>query len=306
MQPDDSAIANQKVGIVTVTFGSGSVLPDFLRSVEGQTHRNFHLWVVDNASTDNTVEVLESSPGPNTTLILNDFNAGIAGGNNQGILAALAAGCDSILLLNNDVIFEPDLIQLLLQGLEEHGCSMTVPLIYYANPSDRIWCAGGTFQAQYAARSVHYGHDETDHGQFNEARVIEYAPTCCTLIKKEVFDSIGIMDESYFVYVDDNDFMYRALMKGFVTFYLPQAKLWHKVSSLTGTDSPFSERYLSRNRALFLCKHFSRPTVWKFTLMYRFNYLIRLLRGIDGFASFFRKQAAWSEGLRTAESTHRR
>jgi GT2 family glycosyltransferase len=298
--------SSQKIGIVTVTFNSGGVLPDFLQSIADQDYRNFHLWVVDNASSDDTLKVLEARSKPNITVVSNDFNAGIAAGNNQGILAALASGCDCILLINNDVFFKPDLIKLLLQGMYEHSCDMTVPLIYYADPADKIWCAGGTFQAQYAARSVHYGADETDRGQFSEARTIEYAPTCCTLIKREVFDSIGIMDESYFVYVDDNDFMYRALQKGFVTFYLPQAKLWHKVNSLTGTDSPFSQRYLSRNRALFLRKHFSRATVWKFTLVYRFNYLVRLLRGVDDYASFLRKQAGWSEGLRTAELSHRR
>jgi GT2 family glycosyltransferase len=288
----------RKVGIVTVTYNSAAVLPDFLRSLDGQTYRDFHLWVVDNASNDATLETLEPWDKPNLTVISNHFNAGIAGGNNLGILAALAAGCQYVLLLNNDVVFGPDLIQLLVQGLEKHACSMTVPLIYYADPPNRIWCAGGTFQPHYAARSVHYGADETDSGQYSQPKIVQYSPTCCTLIRREVFDAIGIMDERYFVYADDNDFMYRALREGLVTYFLPQARLWHKVNSLTGTDSPFSQRYLSRNRALFLRKHFSRWTVWKFTLLYRFNYLLRLIRGIDDYPSFVRKQAGWSEGLR--------
>jgi GT2 family glycosyltransferase len=294
----DSGKPSPKIGIVTVTYNSQEVLPDFLASLEAQTFRNFHLWAIDNASKDDTLKTLAAAGMPNLTIIPNVSNTGIAAGNNQGILAALAADCDSVLLLNNDVLFGPELISTLVKGLDEHGCSMVVPLIYYAQPPNRIWCAGGTFQQKYAARSIHYGADETDHGQFQRARIVEYAPTCCTLIKREVFDSIGIMDERYFVYVDDNDFMYRALQQNFVTYYLPAARLWHKVNSLTGTDSPFSQRYLSRNRALFLRKHFSRATVWKFTCLYRLNYLLRFLRGSDDYRSFLRKQAGWSEGLR--------
>jgi len=293
-----SSAQGRKVGIVTVAFNSAAVLGDFLDCLDRQTYRNFHLWAVDNASKDGTVEMLRAWDRPWLTLVPNDFNAGVARGNNQGIVAALAAGCDSILLLNNDVVFGADLVQLLLDGLEEHACSMTVPLIYFADPPDKIWCAGGTFQPQYAARGIAYGANEVDSGQYGRPRAVQYSPTCCTLIKREVFDAIGFMDERYFVYVDDHDFMYRAFKKGLVTYYLPQAKLWHKVNSLTGTDSPFSQHYLSRNRALFLRKHFNRWTVWEFTLLYRMNYLLRLVRGIDDYASFVRKQAGWSEGLR--------
>ncbi|QHN04321.1 glycosyltransferase family 2 protein [Granulicella sp. WH15] len=286
-----------KVGIVTVTFNSANVLPDFLKSLEGQDHPSFHLYAIDNASSDDTISILKSWQMPQLTIVANDFNAGVAGGNNQGITAALADGCDSILLLNNDVVFGLDLIRLLIAGLSDYACNMAVPLIYYYDPPKKIWCAGGTFQARYAARGIHYGEDEFDRGQFEQSRLIEYSPTCCTLIKREVFDVIGLMDERYFVYVDDNDFMYRAFKAGFKTFYLPHVKLWHKVNSLTGTDSPFAQRYLSRNRALFIRKHFGWWTVMRMTLIYRAIYCYRLLIGKDNFAAFERRQAGWTEGL---------
>jgi GT2 family glycosyltransferase len=286
-----------KVGIVTVTFNSAEVLPDFIRSLDQQSHTNFHLYAIDNASSDETLVLLRSWAEPKLSIISNSYNSGVACGNNQGIVAALADGCDLVLLLNNDVVFGPELISLLIKGLQNNDCSMTVPLIYYHVPSNKIWCAGGGFQAKYAARGVHYGVDEIDHGQYNEARRVDYSPTCCTLIKRDVFNKIGFMDERYFVYVDDNDFMYRALKANFKTFYLPEATLWHKVNSLTGTDSPFAQRYLSRNRALFLKKHFDRWTVLEFSLIYRAIYCYRLLSGKDSFAAFKRRQAGWTEGL---------
>ena len=286
------------VGIVTVTFNSAQVLPDFLSSLEKQTHARFHLWAVDNASKDTTLQQLNVWSGPRLTIIANEANEGVAGGNNQGVRAALEAGCTHVLLLNNDVYFESDLLSGLLAGLEEHRCELTVPLMYYAEPGAKVWCAGGTFRKDFALLPVHYGKDEVDSGQFTEAMPISYSPTCCTLIKREVFEHIGLMDERYFVYADDLDFMYRVLKAGLVTYFLPTVKLWHKVSSLTGEESPFSQRYMTRNRAFFIRKHLGWMTLVWFSILYRGYYFIRYLRGQDGWSTMLRKERAWSEGLR--------
>src|SRR5271155_1689867 len=172
----------QLIGIVTVTYNSSSVLPDFFASLETQTFENFRVWAVDNASKDDSVAQLRGWNDPRLEVLANDTNIGVAAGNNQGIAAALAAGCDYILLLNNDVVFGPDLLEALLRGLAEHHCSMTVPLIYYAEPDNLIWSAGGTFRENFACLSIHFGFQEIDRGQFNEAKPVAFAPSSCTMI----------------------------------------------------------------------------------------------------------------------------
>ncbi len=289
-----------RVGIVTVTYNSGTVLPDFLRSLAAQTHGDYHLFAVDNASRDDSCAQLEAYTGSPRSILRNAENVGVAAGNNQGIQAALDAGCTHVLLLNNDVWFAPDMIDGLLEGLERHQCALTVPLMYYADPVEMVWCAGGTFREDRGLLPVHFGKDEIDTGQFAAARPITYAPTCCTMIKREVFEQIGLMDERFFVYSDDLDFMYRALRAGLVTYYVPQVKLWHKVSSLTGAESPFSQRYMARNRAFFIRKHLPGTTLAWYTVLYRCYYLMRFMLRRDDWATMLRKERAWGEGLRIA------
>jgi GT2 family glycosyltransferase len=182
------------------------------------------------------------------------------------------------------VVFPPGLIATLLESRNVHQCDMVAPKIMYHQPSDKIWWAGGYFQPALGYRAAHSGLDQVDVGQFNEAKPVSYSPTCCVLIKKTVFASIGMMDGRYFVYFDDTDFMLRAHKARLVLFYEPSALLHHKVSSLSGgTDSPFAVHFLARNRVYFWVKHLGVPLACIYTAslsaLYLVKYLLRLTSG---------------------------
>jgi GT2 family glycosyltransferase len=285
-----------KIGIVTVTYGSGEVLPDFLKSLDQQTYRNCVLISIDNASKDSTVEQLYAYKQFEHLVIANENNLGVAAGNNQGIRAALAAGCEYVLLLNNDVVFGPTLFQKLLAGLSEYQCQMCMPLIYYYDRPNVIWAAGGYYQSWYGYRCLLIGDGEQDHGQYSTPRCVEHAPTCCVLIKREVFAKVGLMDERYFVYHDDTDFMLRALKAGQRIYCLPQSKLLHKVSSLSGAGSDFQVRYGTRNRAFMLVKFLGKVLSAPYVLAYRICYTLRFLSGRDDYRMLKLKQSSWTEG----------
>jgi GT2 family glycosyltransferase len=260
-----SVFVKGKIGVVTVTYNSASMLDEFFSSLDAQTYHQFCLISVDNASTDNTVPLLKAYSGAEQVVIENTTNIGVAAGNNQGIRAAIDAECEYVLLINNDVVLDPGLFAELVQGLADHHCDMAVPLIYFMDPPDKVWTAGGSFQPKLGFRVRHRGMNEDDRGQFNTPTKIDYAPTCCVLIRREVFSKIGLMDERYFVYADDVDFMYRARRAGVTMYYVPRGKLWHKVNGLTGGSvSDFSFYYNARGRALFLHKHFrgKHPLFW--------------------------------------------
>jgi hypothetical protein len=189
----------------------------------------------------------------------NAENIGFAAGTNQGIRAALQDGCAAILALNNDVVFGPELLERLAGALDQYHCDMTTPIMYFYEPKDRIWAAGGSLQPWLGYRNKHRGGGETDHGQYNVPCRITFAPLCCVLIRREVLDRVGLLDERYFTYTEDVDFMYRCLKQGLALWYVPEAKLWHKVSSLTGGDSSaFALQYMTRNRIYFLRKNMPR------------------------------------------------
>jgi GT2 family glycosyltransferase len=286
-----------KIGIVTVTFNSGEVLPEFLSSLENQTHRDFILYAVDNASTDNTGVLLEQSR-QNIILLRNAANIGFAAGSNQGIRRALADECEAILLLNNDVVFGPDLIEKLVDGINEFDCDMTAPMMYYHEPKGQIWAAGGTLQPRLGFRPIHRGLDEPDRGQYHLPARVTFAPFCCVLIRSSVFDRIGFLDEQYFTYTEDADFMLRCLKAGVALWYIPAAHLWHKVSSLTGTLNMFSIRYGARNRAYFIAKHMPWFHRRMFNILYPTYYVLRHLFGLDSRQNCRIQLSAWAEGKR--------
>lgn len=293
-----------KVGIVTVTFNSAEVLPDFISSLKKQCFSNYVLYAVDNASTDNGCALLRDGI-PGAIVIQNADNLGFAAGTNQGIRKALSDECDAILLLNNDVIFGPDLIEKLVAGMNEFDCDMTAPMMYYHEPSDKIWAAGGTLQTRLGFRPIHRGLNEPDRGQYQLPARVTFAPFCCVLIRSSVFGRIGFLDEQYFTYAEDADFMFRCLKAGIALWYIPAARLWHKVSSLTGTLSTFSIRYGSRNRAYFIAKHM--PWLYRqiFNILYPTYYVLKHLFGLDSRQNCRIQLSAWAEGKRMLSNQQR-
>jgi hypothetical protein len=285
-----------KIGVVTVTFGSEDVLSDFFKSIDQQTYWNFMLISVDNGSNDSSVAQLRAYQGCEHIVVANNKNLGVAAGNNQGIRVALDAGCEYVLLVNNDVVFGSELFQQLLDGLSDHNCQMTTPIMYYHDRPDVIWAAGGHFQPWFGYRCLLIGEGEQDLGQYSKPRLVEHTPTCCVLIKREVFAEVGMMDERYFVYHDDTDFMLRALKAGQRLYCLPQSKLLHKVSSLAGADSVFQVRYGTRNRAFMLVKFLGRLFSIPYTAAFRTCYFFRFVAGKDDYRRLRLKQSAWTEG----------
>ena len=287
------------IGVVTVTYNSATVLPDFLRCLVEQTHRDFILFAVDNASSDGTLSILRMSVDQRVRIIANPDNRGVAAGNNQGIRAALDAGCHSVLLINNDTEFDSTLIAQLDAGLDAHRVEMTCPKIMFCDEPERIWAAGGRFQSWLGYRAIHLGEGELDQGQYDRARQVTYVPTCCVLIWKEVFERVGLMDERYFVYVDDVDFMYRAMKAGVKLMYLPEAKLLHKVGRLTGgEDSPFKIRYGTRNRIYFQLKHFGVTLTFPWLIFRKIAWLLTLASGRKGLPWYRQKIEAYREGMK--------
>lgn len=286
------------VGIVTVTYNSESVFQEFWDSLSSQTLNSYKLYVVDNASTDHTLDVLKSrSNDGRITVIKNQSNMGVAEGNNQGIQMALRDGCELILLLNNDTVFGEDLLVQLCGAII--NADMVTPKILYFDDQKRLWFAGGHFAAKRGYAGVHRGLGEHDRGQYDDERSIDYAPTCCLLIKREVFARIGLMDSKYFVYYDDVDFCWRARRAGVRMQYIPRVALFHKVSSLTGgEESSFGMRFNTRNKVYFLRKHFAFPKKEIFILAYFCSLFLRYLKGVDSWPIYRLRVRAFFEGIR--------
>ncbi|MGC6490595.1 MAG: glycosyltransferase family 2 protein [Flavobacteriales bacterium] len=252
-----------KIGVVSVTYNSEKVLADFFSSLSAQTHSNFKTIYIDNASSDNSVELIKAHLDSNQILVENKTNVGVAAANNQGIKLAMEQDCDFILLMNNDTKFEPALFEKLIDGYHRYKSSVIVPKMKYYDNQDEIWFAGGFYNPWKAKLNYHRGQGELDKGQYNSDDVIEYAPTCCALIHKTVFEDVGLMDEKFFVYFDDTDFFYRIKLNNkHEVRYIHNIEFFHKIGSLTKSRtakgsqfySPFFIKQNSKNHVYFLKK----------------------------------------------------
>jgi GT2 family glycosyltransferase len=192
-----------------------------------------HTMVVDNASSDGTPDMVRRE-FPSAELVALTENRRFAGGNNAGIERALAAGADAVMLLNNDVVADPGMIDKLLAALaEEPGAGAVAPLIYFAPPTDRIWYAGGRCRP-WLAHSSHRAIRERDRGQFRSIEQTGYLTGCCLMATAEAWRKVGLLDERYFIYAEDADWCLRARAAGFKLLFVPTARLWHRVSASSG------------------------------------------------------------------------
>lgn len=283
---------------VTVTYNSAEFLAPFLASYRAQAEVDCLMIIIDNASSDGTQAILDNIDDPDIVVIKNHDNIGVAAANNQGIREALARGAETVLLINNDTEFKPDLFAALHHWVQQPGVSAASPAIPYYSEPTKIWYAGGRFLKWRGFISWHEHYKKSMSLVPKEPFVTTYAPTCCLAFRRELFDSIGMMDERYFVYWDDTDYCYRMLQARKTIILDPRHILLHKVSASTGGDEgDFSIRFLNRNHIYFVRKHHSAAVLVLVLCILLGKAMVRVLQGR---ASIHQLKVQWKavrEGL---------
>lgn len=250
------------VAIIVLTWNGKELTLDCLDSLSRLTYENTALFLVDNASTDGTVQAVRERYGGTVTIIRNGENLGFSRGNNAGIAAALGAGHDMIMLLNNDTVVDPDLIAPLVDTMERSpGAGIVGPKIYYYTPPDHIWFAGGEV-VLWRGVARHIGIREKDAGQYNEERDVDYITGCALLARREVFERIGMLDHTYRAYFEDTDFCMRARRAGYGIRYVPAGIVWHKVSQSTGGQLGSRKVALKLRSTIRFLSRYARPWHW--------------------------------------------
>lgn len=219
------------------------------------------------------------SPGIENEIIVVDNskdNTGYSGGNNKGIRQALAGGAEAVLILNDDTKVDKSFISEITKASNDKEAGLIAPKIYFYpgfefhkdryKPKELgkvIWYAGGMIDWDNCL-GVHRGVDEVDRGQYQIKEKTGFATGCAVLIKREVFEKIGLYNEDYFLYLEDLDFSVRVIKAGFKIIYQPGAVVWHKNAQSGGFRSGIHDYFFTRNRLLFGSKYASAKT--KFAL----------------------------------------
>lgn len=241
-----------RVGIVIVNYNGEKYQNDCIESLYDMTFQDFEIIIVDSGSKDNSISMVREK-FPKVHILEQNENVGVAVGNNIGIKYSLSLNTAYTLLLNNDIVVDKHLLEELVK--KSDGKRVVVPKIYYYEPKNMLWYAGGDILYNRGI-AVHTGIKQEDVGQHDTERYVEYAPTCCMLIPNKFFNKVGFIDEKMFMYFDDTDLCMRFIENGIELLYVPNAKMWHKVSSSSGgEDSPIVVYYNTRNRFYFIKKH---------------------------------------------------
>ncbi|MGE5303976.1 MAG: glycosyltransferase family 2 protein, partial [Alphaproteobacteria bacterium] len=274
-----------------LTFNARELALQCLQSVSRVTTPNLTVVVVDNASSDGTYEALVEA-NFNIRLICNQENLGFAGGNNVGIRMALREGADYVVLLNQDTVVDPAFIdELVAQAEADRRAGFVCSKIYFLDQPNILWFAGATFNTM-TGRNRHIGHGQLDTGQYDHVREIARPCGCSLLITRELLDQVGVMEEKYFLYCEEIDWMLRARKKGFVAVMAPKSKVWHKVSpGMGGERSGNIIYYVTRN--LLDCLDKNHPFRFPFASDLRTLLVLAVI-----FLSLFTMKISKTTGLR--------
>jgi len=261
-----------KLVIVILSYNTKNLLNQCLTSVFkaaglGQKNILLEIFIVDNASSDGSVEYLKEVKPPKgvkLTTIYNDENLGFAEGNNVGVKEAVSQGADYIMLLNSDTLVKDPFWQPLVDFLGKNPrVGVVGPKIYFApgheyhknryQKKDRgrvIWAAGGEIDWDNVI-GFNRGMDEIDRGQFDQPEKVDMVSGCCFLAPAKVWREVKYFDERYFLYYEDDDFCQRVKGLGFEIYYLPTAKIWHLGAGSSRVGSSLQDYFIARNRLLF-------------------------------------------------------
>ncbi len=243
------------VAVVIVNWNGASdtlAVLEELRRVEGHEIR---VLVVDNGSTDDSIERLRASK-IEFELIETGENLGFAGGNVVGLRRAAAdPEVGWFLLLNNDVAVDPDFLTPLIQACQSPDVGAAGPKIYYFEPADLLWAAGGRLRVRETV-TEEFGKGCRDQGQWDQELDVTYLTTCCLLVPRDVLERVGLFDPLFFIGVEDADWCRRALDSHYRLRYVPSSRIWHKVAVSTGGSyTPFKTFHTGRSNALYARRH---------------------------------------------------
>jgi len=223
---------------------------------------------------------------PHTPIFLfNQKNLGFAGGVNVGIRKALKDGAEAVLLLNQDTVVEKDFLSPLL----ENPADIVGPVIKFRRGSKWIYDLGGRVD-WWLGRNKHYEIQNSKFkiqnkfkiparpagGQNSKIKNIDYISGCAMLIRRRVFEKIGLFDERYFLYFEDADFCLRAKKAGFKIAVEPKSVIIHRLKE--GKKKPLWQRWqLVKSNLIFINRWscwWRKPLAWGFWFLRGIRILI--------------------------------
>lgn len=284
------------VTLVIPNWNGEQWLHRLFESVERQTVRPDTVLVVDNGSTDSSREIARACGADVVSL---SANRGFSKAVNEGIRRAATPWVG---VVNNDVELEPRWLETLLEACRTEGSWFACCRLLRMSDAGRLDGAFDLLSRSGCAWRA--GSGSQDGGVWREPRRVLFAPLTATILKRELFELAGYLDESFESYLEDVEFCLRCALLGLTGLYVPQAVAFHRGSATLGAWSSAMVRLLSRNQVLLVARHY--PERW----FSRYGRAVLAGQLLWGLAAVRRgRGAAWLkgklEGLRAWKTVRR-
>jgi hypothetical protein len=227
-----------KINILVLNWNGGEYLSKCLESIKTLDYQNYIITVIDNNSNDQSISDINDS---NINIILHPENYKYAKGYNKAICSLENDNSDYYLLLNNDIVCDPNILSSFIKGIDSYGSNHIFGgKILYENQKNMIWYAGGKF-GFFNLFISHKGIRKKDGNQFDFNYETDYITGCCLFISRQNFIKLEGFDESFDMYGEDVDFCIRGKKLGMKCYYISGSKLWHSVSASYGSHYSLSK-----------------------------------------------------------------
>jgi GT2 family glycosyltransferase len=261
------------VTVVIPNWNGKRLLGLCLGSLRDQSFRDFEMIVVDNGSTDGSIDFVKKLFPEVNVLALGD-NLGFAAAVNAGIEAAAT---EFVVLLNNDTEQDQRWLEALVHAANAHPESGLFASKLVDFHDQRILDGAGDAM-RLSGLPYRLGHGERDRGQFDEPGYVFGACAAAALYRKSLFEEVGLFDEDFVSYCEDGDLSFRAQLAGHRCFYVPDAVVYHIGGASTGGKrSPTATRLGTRNSLSLLVKDLPLSAVPHILPFFVFGQLTRLI-----------------------------
>lgn len=259
------------VYIIILNWNNAKDTIECLRSIENTVYDNKKIIIVDNFSKDDSITKIKEwsaqSPLRNAIeFILLPDNLGFTGGNNAGMEHAIRNRADYVLLLNNDTLVTENFLTDLVSTAQKHPQAGVIGCKIYHHPqTDKIWYSGGRLDFVRG-----YGCHQKD--DFKGERPTDFVTGCLMMMPREVLETVGTFDNTYFLIAEDSDLSWRIKKAGYTLIVNCATFIYHKVSATAGGHySAVTQYYFHRNRMIFMM---SLLNIWQKVLFFLFQFLI--------------------------------
>lgn len=252
------------IGIYICNFNGKDWVIGCIESLKKQLLQSFDIYVVDNASTDGTVDTINANYADCINVLQNEENIGGAGGFDRGIRHGISNGYKYIVLLDNDITLDPTALQNMYTYMETHNDTGIVgSKVMIMDMPEYIQDFGCKLDFEKFKEYPQYQF--FTENEVPESWECDYVPTCAVMIRTSVVEECGSMPVDNFIYYDDIELSYRMKLRGYKVVALGNAKVYHKGGFRKVETNTFPKYYFMRNRLHFFSKYVSDDKIEQFT-----------------------------------------